>query len=67
MPKSRKPFILLDKHNAQIGHGVAYHQGNVQVYMKPDYAALQMHLVDVLFIAGVCCFQWADTPIGGTP
>ena len=43
-----------------IGHGVAYEEGNVQVYMKPDNAAWQMQLCDVLKLKGVKTFRWSD-------
>ena len=62
MTKTRKPFILLDCNSKEIGHGVAYAENNVQVFMRPDFAAWQMRLSDVLSIKGVCGFQWTDKP-----
>lgn len=56
--KSRRPFILTDSNGTEIAHGIAYHQGNVQVYMRPDYSAWQMQLSDVLHIDGVVGFAW---------
>ena len=65
--KRRKPFILLDCNSKEIGHGVAYAENNVQVFMRPDFAAWQMQLSDVLSIKGVRGFQWTDTPPPDTP
>ena len=49
MPKPSKPFILKDTHGTIIGHGKAYPEGNVQVYLDTDnHAAQQMQLSDVL-------------------
>ena len=60
--KRRKPFILLDCNSKEIGHGVAYAENNVQVFMHPHSTAWQMQLSDVLSIKGVRGFQWTDTP-----
>jgi len=58
--KRRKPFILLDETGKQIGRGVCYDQGNVQVYMESAKgAAWQMQLADVLSIKDVATFRWA--------
>ena len=58
--KPRRPFILLDVKGVQIGRGVAYHEGNVQVYMESaGNAAWQMQLVDVLKLKDVDKFCWA--------
>ena len=58
--KRRKPFILLDEKGRQIGRGVCYDQGNVQVYMgEHQEAAWQMQLADVLQLEGVTTFRWA--------
>ena len=65
--KTRKSFILIDTLNREIGRGIAYPQGNVQVFMRPDSAAWQMQLSDVLSIKGVRGFQWTDTPPPDTP
>ena len=56
--KRRKPFILLDCNSKEIGHGVAYAENNVQVFMRPDFAAWQMQLVDALALDGVMGFRW---------
>ena len=56
--KSRRPFTLTDSTGEQIAHGIAYHQGNVQVYMRPDYSPWQMQLSDVLMLDGVAGFHW---------
>ena len=58
--KPRRPFALHDADGNMIGHGVAYEEGNVQVYMKPDNAAWQMQLDDVLKLKGVKTFRWSD-------
>lgn len=59
LDKVRKPFNLYDKRNTKIGHGQYYRDGNVQVYMQPDNAALQIQLADVLLIENVATFRWA--------
>ena len=58
--KPRRPFALHDADGNRIGHGVAYEEGNVQVYMKPHDAAWQMQLDDVLKLKGVKTFRWSD-------
>ena len=66
MPKPSKPFILKDKHGTTIGHGKAYPEGNVQVYLDRDnHAAQQMQLSDVLSLDGVKSFHW-EHPKGVT-
>lgn len=67
MTKPRKPFILLNANSKQIGHGIAYHQGNVQVYMRPHFSAWQMQLSDALMLDGVAGFQWTDKPLSDAP
>ena len=67
MTKTRKPFILLDCNSKQIGHGVAYAENNVQVFMHPHNTAWQMQLSDVLSIKGVRGFQWADKTPSDAP
>jgi len=58
--KPRRPFILLNEKGVQIGRGVAYTEGNVQVYMKSaKSAAWQMRLADVLHLKDVSTFRWA--------
>ena len=58
--KPRRPFILLNEKGVQIGRGVAYTEGNVQVYMKSaKCAAWQMRLADVLHLKDVSTFRWA--------
>ena len=62
--KRRKPFILRNKHGAVIGHGVAYNEGNVQVYLETDgNAAQQMQLADVLSLDGVVSFHWKQESV----
>ena len=64
MPKRRKPFTLKDRHGAVIGHGVAYPEGNVQVYLKANgNAAYQIQLSDVLLLDGVASFHWRSQSI----
>ena len=58
--KPRRPFILLNEKGIQIGRGVAYTEGNVQVYMESEKcAAWQMRLADVLHLKDVATFRWA--------
>jgi len=58
--KPRRPFILLDAQGVQIGRGVSYTEGNVQVYMaSAQNAAWQMQLADVLHLKDVSTFRWA--------
>ena len=58
--KPRRPFILLNEKGVQIGRGVAYTEGNVQVYMtSAKSAAWQMRLADVLHLKDVSTFRWA--------
>ena len=58
--KRRKPFILLDKKGRQIGRGICYDEGNVQVFMQSSQGeAWQMQLADVLHLEGVATFRWA--------
>ena len=58
--KPRRPFILLDAKGIQIGRGVAYTEGNVQVYIaSANSAAWQMRLADVLHLKDVATFRWA--------
>ena len=57
--KRRKPFILLDKKGRQIGRGICYDEGNVQVYIEcGNGAAWQMQLADVLHLKNVATFRW---------
>ncbi|MDE0398895.1 MAG: hypothetical protein OXL96_13955 [Candidatus Poribacteria bacterium] len=56
--KRRRPFIVLDETGKQIGRGVCYDQGNVQVYMEvAKGAAWQMQLADVLLLKDVATFR----------
>ena len=59
--KTRKPFILKDAFGVVMGHGIAYAEGNVQVYVK-EYGntAWQMRLADVLSLTDVCSFEWVE-------
>lgn len=59
--KSRRPFILTDSNGTEVGNGIAYHQGNVQVFMHPDFSARQMQLSDVLYLDGVANFAWCES------
>ena len=51
---------MLDETGKQIGRGVCYDEGNVQVYMEvAKGAAWQMQLADVLQLEEVATFRWA--------
>ncbi|MCY3739918.1 MAG: hypothetical protein OXH00_02750 [Candidatus Poribacteria bacterium] len=51
---------MLDETGKQIGRGVCYDEGNVQVYMEvAKGAAWQMQLADVLQLKAVATFRWA--------
>ena len=58
--KPRRPFILLNQRGEQIGRGVYYAEGNVQVYLESaNGAAWQIQLCDVLHLKEVATFRWA--------
>lgn len=58
---TRKPFNLYDKTGVKLGWGFYYVEGNVQVYLQGEEAALQMQLADVLHLKDVRSFRWVST------
>ena len=60
MDKKRRKHFVLYNTDDYMGYGTYYDEGNVQVYLKPDWTPLQMQLADALHLDGVKHFIWVD-------